>query len=116
MAALHLVFWVATLLLVTPRTAHAFFATATTNNHQHPSSARSVASSSTDSTLVDISDLGRGMGGRIEDAFAASKAKGEAAFITFVTAGYPTAQGKRARTNLGLSLSLSSAVAICCCV
>jgi hypothetical protein len=50
--------------------------------------------------------LGRGMGGRIEDAFAASKAKGEAAFITFVTAGYPTAQGKRARTNLGLSLSL----------
>jgi hypothetical protein len=52
-----------------------------------------VASSSTDS-LVDISDLGRGMGGRIEDAFAASKAKGEAAFITFVTAGYPSAQGK----------------------
>ena len=43
---------------------------------------------------VDISNLGRGMGGRIEEAFAAAKAKGEAAFVTFVTAGYPKAQGK----------------------
>jgi len=32
----------------------------------------------------------RGRGGRIEDAFATAKDKGEAAFITFVTAGYPT--------------------------
>jgi len=30
------------------------------------------------------------MGGRIEAAFEACKAKGEAAFITFITAGYPT--------------------------
>ena len=45
-------------------------------------------------TSVDISDLGRGMGGRIEEAFAASKEKGEAAFVTFVTAGYPTADGR----------------------
>ena len=36
----------------------------------------------------------RGMGGRIEDAFASAKASGEAAFITFVTAGYPTAKGE----------------------
>lgn len=43
---------------------------------------------------VDISDLGRGMGGRIEEAFAAAKAKGEAAFVTFVTAGYPKAKGR----------------------
>ena len=43
---------------------------------------------------VDISELGRGMGGRIEEAFAAAKAKGEAAFVTFVTAGYPKAEGK----------------------
>jgi tryptophan synthase len=35
----------------------------------------------------------KGVGGRIEDAFQASKAKGEAAFVTFITAGYPTAQG-----------------------
>lgn len=41
----------------------------------------------------DISDLERGMGGRIEQAFASAKEKGEAAFVTFVTAGYPTAQG-----------------------
>jgi|UPI0005819DAB tryptophan synthase len=33
----------------------------------------------------------RGVGGRIEDAFAAAKEQGEAAFVTFVTAGYPTA-------------------------
>lgn len=36
----------------------------------------------------------RGIGGRIVDAFAASKAAGEAAFVTFVTAGYPSANGK----------------------
>lgn len=37
-------------------------------------------------------ELKRGNGGRIEDAFAAAKAKNEAAFVSFVTAGYPTAQ------------------------
>jgi hypothetical protein len=41
-----------------------------------------------------IATMERGIGGRIEDAFAAAKAAGEAAFITFVTAGYPTAKGK----------------------
>jgi tryptophan synthase alpha subunit len=35
----------------------------------------------------------QGVGGRIEAAFEASKEKGEAAFISFITAGYPTAQG-----------------------
>ena len=35
----------------------------------------------------------RGFGGRIVDAFANAKEKNEAAFITFVTAGYPTPQG-----------------------
>ena len=38
-------------------------------------------------------ELKRGNGGRIEDAFAAAKAKNEAAFVSFATAGYPTAQG-----------------------
>jgi tryptophan synthase alpha subunit len=36
----------------------------------------------------------RGIGGRIEDAFSSAKTSGDAAFITFVTAGYPTAKGK----------------------
>jgi hypothetical protein len=40
-----------------------------------------------------VSDMERGVGGRIEDAFAAAKEKGEAAFVTFVTAGYPTSDG-----------------------
>lgn len=40
-----------------------------------------------------IADMERGMGGRIEAAFEAAKAKGEAAFITFITAGYPTRAG-----------------------
>jgi hypothetical protein len=35
----------------------------------------------------------RGVGGRIEAAFEASKERGEAAFVTFITAGYPTADG-----------------------
>jgi len=34
----------------------------------------------------------RGYGGRIEEAFASAKARGEAAFVTFVTAGYPRAE------------------------
>jgi len=34
----------------------------------------------------------RGIGGRIEDAFEAAKERGEAAFVTFVTAGYPSQQ------------------------
>ena len=41
-----------------------------------------------------VADMERGVGGRIEAAFAAAKEKGEAAFVTFVTAGYPTADGK----------------------
>ena len=36
----------------------------------------------------------RGSGGRIEDAFAAAKDRGEAAFVSFVTAGYPCAEGE----------------------
>lgn len=47
---------------------------------------------STESTLV--ADMKRGIGGRLEDAFASSKERGEAAFVTFVTAGYPRAEGK----------------------
>ena len=41
-----------------------------------------------------VADMERGVGGRIEASFAAAKEKGEAAFVTFVTAGYPTAAGK----------------------
>lgn len=37
----------------------------------------------------------RGVGGRIENAFADAKERGEAAFITFVTAGYPSAKGTK---------------------
>jgi len=34
--------------------------------------------------------MSRGYGGRIEAAFAAAKDKGEAAFVSFITAGYPS--------------------------
>lgn len=44
--------------------------------------------------IPPVSEMERGVGGRIEDAFAAAKEKGEAAFVTFVTAGYPRAQGE----------------------
>ncbi len=33
---------------------------------------------------------------RIVRAFASAKERGEAAFVTFVTAGYPTARGTKA--------------------
>ena len=48
-----------------------------------------VASAETTS----VADMRRGVGGRLEDAFEAAKTRGEAAFVTFVTAGYPTQEG-----------------------
>lgn len=38
---------------------------------------------------MSVADMERGMGGRLEEAFETAKAKGEAAFVAFVTAGYP---------------------------
>jgi hypothetical protein len=43
---------------------------------------------------IAVVDMERGVGGRIEAAFEAAKEKGKAAFVTFITAGYPTSQGK----------------------
>ena len=40
-------------------------------------------------------DMERGIGGRIEDAFQAAKEKSEAAFVTFITAGYPAKEGEK---------------------
>jgi hypothetical protein len=62
---------------------------------------RGGGSSTTASTVLGVAsvetpavaDMEKGVGGRIEDAFQAAKEKGEAAFVTFITAGYPTAQG-----------------------
>jgi hypothetical protein len=50
-----------------------------------------VAASSVEAEAV--AKMERGVGGRIEEAFAQSKERGEAAFVTFVTAGYPSAAG-----------------------
>ena len=44
---------------------------------------------------MSVESMQRGHGGRIEDAFAKCKEKGEAAFITFVTAGFPAKEGKK---------------------
>jgi hypothetical protein len=43
--------------------------------------------------MSPVNEMERGVGGRIEDAFASAKEKAEAAFVTFVTAGYPRAAG-----------------------
>jgi len=39
---------------------------------------------------IPLADMERGMGGRLEEAFETAKAKGEAAFVAFITAGYPS--------------------------
>lgn len=39
--------------------------------------------------MTSVSEMRRGHNGRLEASFAAAKEKGEAAFITFITAGYP---------------------------
>jgi hypothetical protein len=50
---------------------------------------------SASTTVPDIADmLQRGIGGRIEDAFESAKKHGKAAFVTFMTAGYPCSQGE----------------------
>eukprot|EP00551_Chaetoceros_affinis_P006149 CAMPEP_0203672558 /NCGR_PEP_ID=MMETSP0090-20130426/8582_1 /ASSEMBLY_ACC=CAM_ASM_001088 /TAXON_ID=426623 /ORGANISM="Chaetoceros affinis, Strain CCMP159" /LENGTH=696 /DNA_ID=CAMNT_0050537891 /DNA_START=265 /DNA_END=2355 /DNA_ORIENTATION=+ len=38
---------------------------------------------------MSTSEMRRGIGGRIEEAFAAAKEEGKAAFVSFITAGYP---------------------------
>lgn len=47
-----------------------------------------------------VADMQRGIGGRLEDAFEAAKERGEAAFVTFVTAGYPRAQGRMTKMSV----------------
>jgi len=42
--------------------------------------------------IPDVANMERGVGGRIEDAFASAKERGEAAFVSFITAGYPSAE------------------------
>ena len=68
-------------------------ATATTaaaqTTRRYTSSTLQVASADT----IAVADMERGVGGRVEAAFEAAKNKGEAAFVTFITAGYPAAQG-----------------------
>mmetsp|Transcript_14468 Transcript_14468/g.31798 ORF Transcript_14468/g.31798 Transcript_14468/m.31798 type:complete len:721 (-) Transcript_14468:65-2227(-) len=42
------------------------------------------------SSPASVASMKRGRGGRIEEAFAMAKGSGRAAFVSFVTAGYPT--------------------------
>ena len=41
-----------------------------------------------------VESMQRGHNGRIEEAFAKAKERGEAAFVTFVTAGFPEKDGE----------------------
>ena len=47
----------------------------------------------------------RGHNGRIEQAFAQAKERGDAAFITFVTAGFPDKDGEFIISNIYSCLS-----------
>lgn len=42
---------------------------------------------------ISVANMERGMGGRLEEAFEMAKARGEAAFVAFITAGYPRKEG-----------------------
>jgi tryptophan synthase alpha subunit len=44
--------------------------------------------------MTTVQSMQRGHGGRIEEAFAACKERNEAAFVTFVTAGFPAKEGE----------------------
>lgn len=55
---------------------------------------KSLSSTDESSFCTNMTELKRGSGGRLEDAFLAAKARNEAAFVAFVTAGFPTAEGE----------------------
>jgi hypothetical protein len=44
--------------------------------------------------IANVESMSRGHNGRIEHAFAKCKERNEAAFVTFVTAGFPSKEGK----------------------
>ena len=44
--------------------------------------------------MSSVESMQRGHNGRIEEAFAKAKERGEAAFVTFVTAGFPDKDGE----------------------
>lgn len=70
--------------------------------HQQRNTFKTTSSSSLGVASVDaisVADMERGVGGRIEAAFESAKEKGEAAFVTFITAGYPNAQGMFVRAK-----------------
>lgn len=78
------------LLFLVLRTSLAFSLVGTsTNNRAASTTSLDVVSTVEAST---IRNLGSGGMVRLEEAFAAAKKRGEAAFVTFVTAGYPRAQ------------------------
>lgn len=44
--------------------------------------------------MSEVQSMQRGHNGRIEEAFAQAKERGEAAFVTFCTAGFPVKEGE----------------------
>jgi hypothetical protein len=64
-----------------------------TNNIDHPKH-NPLQTHLNLSKTMSTSEMRRGLGGRIEETFASAKERGEAAFVSFVTAGYPTPEGK----------------------
>jgi len=57
-------------------------------------SSSSSSSSSQQQNITNVESMSRGHDGRIEHAFAKCKERNEAAFVTFVTAGFPSKEGK----------------------
>ena len=43
--------------------------------------------------MTGVQSMARGHDGRVEEAFAKCNERGEAAFITFITAGFPVKEG-----------------------
>ena len=61
----------------------------TNNDNNNPIFQLGVASTEP----ISVVNMERGMGGRLEEAFENAKTRGEAAFVAFITAGYPAKEG-----------------------
>ena len=59
-----------------------------------PSSSSTSSSEQQQIMIANVESMSRGHNGRIEHAFAKCKERNEAAFVTFVTAGFPSKEGK----------------------
>ena len=89
----------ATSTLATPSNTHCLVTNSTIENQTATTNAADLQHCNNYTNIIKrnmsaAQSMERGHNGRIEEAFAQAKERGEAAFVTFVTAGFPEKNGE----------------------